>query len=187
MSATLAGEVRWSAWDGVDAGLEHLALVPDAQGVRACGVVIGATERGRFGLSYRLRIDPAWRLREAVLATTAGLELTLSTDGSGRWRDGNGRPLPQIEGCIDIDIEATPFTNTLPIRRLGLSVGDSADIAVTYVSLPDLALGTARQRYTRLSGTSTYRFESLGSEFTAELPVDAQGLVLDYPGLFRRL
>jgi hypothetical protein len=187
MSAALARDVRWSAWGGAEAGLEHLDLVPDRQGMRASGVVIGATERGRFGLSYRLLIDPAWRLREAILATTAGRELTLRADGSGSWTDADGCALPEIEGCVDIDVEATPFTNTLPIRRLALRADESAHITVAYVSLPDLALSTARQRYTRLSGTGAYRFESVGSGFTAELTVDAQGLVCEYPGLFRRL
>jgi hypothetical protein len=43
------------------------------------------------------------------------------------------------------------------------------------------------QRYTALDGAKHYRFESLDDGFTAELPVDEDGFVLDYPGLFRRL
>jgi hypothetical protein len=183
----LARTVRWSGWSGAESGLEHLELVPERHGLRASGVVIGQTDRGRFGLSYRLLIDAEWRLREAALATTAGLELMLTSDGSGRWADGNGQALPEIDGCVDLDIEATPFTNTLPIRRLGLTEGGRAEISVAYVSVPELDLSIARQRYSRLHGAHAYRFESLASGFTAELAVDAQGLVLDYPGLFRRL
>ena len=46
------------------------------------------------------------------------------------------------------------------------------------------------QRYTRLEtgdGGGLYRFLSLDGGFTADLPVDLDGLVLDYPGLFRRV
>ena len=186
MPEPLPESLRWSAWSGAEAGLEHLEMRAQAAGIVACGVVAGSTERGAFGLSYRLVLDEGWRLREADLATASGRRLALSADGNGTWRDETGRVLPELAGCIDIDIEATPFTNTLPIRRLGLAEGESAAIRVAYVSLPELALSSARQRYTRL-GPGHYRFESLEGSFTAELPVDRHGLVLYYPGLFRRL
>ena len=152
----------------------------------ASGIVVGATDRGPFGLYYRLVIDPGWHLREATFATAAGTRLSLLADGFGGWQDGDGRGLPELTGCIDIDIEATPFTNTLPIRRLGLGRGESATIRVAYVSLPGLELTCAAQRYTSLDGDRHYRFESLDSGFTADLRVDSHAIVLDYPGLFRR-
>ena len=46
-----------------------------------------------------------------------------------------------------------------------------------------------RQRYTRLRGDaqgSVYLYESLESDFRSELPVDGDGLFLEYPGYFRR-
>jgi hypothetical protein len=89
-----------------------------------------------------------------------------------------------------VDLLPTPFTNTLPIRRLRLAVGDSREILVAYVTVPGLELSAARQRYTRLEprdGRDVYRFEGLGSGFVAEVTVDAEGLVVDYPGLFRRV
>ena len=107
------------------------------------------------------------------------------------WRDAaGGHPLPDLQGCIDVYIRVTPATNTLPIRRLGLAVGDSRDIAVAYVPLPqgagDLRPRRVMQRYTRLDGPGRYRYEGLDSGFVAEIEVDAAGLVLDYPGVFRR-
>jgi hypothetical protein len=107
------------------------------------------------------------------------------SDGAGHWRRADGAPLPELDGCIDPDISMTPFTNTLPIRRLGLGIGDTAEIGVAYVLVPELSLRAAPQRYTRL-GDRLWRFESLDSGFTADLTVDAEGLVVDYPGLFRR-
>ena len=97
--------------------------------------------------------------------------------------------MPELDGCIDVDISATPFTNTLPIRRLGLEPGESEELAVTYVRVPELLVGAERQRYSCLEAQANgelYRFEALPSGFTAELPIDAEGLVIDYPGLFRR-
>jgi uncharacterized protein len=115
--------------------------------------------------------------------------IELLADGEGRWNGRGGEPVPELDGCIDVDISATPFTNTLPIRRLGLESGESEELMITYVRVPELLVGPERQRYgcleTQTDG-GLYRFEALPSGFTAELPVDAEGLVIDYPGLFRR-
>jgi hypothetical protein len=79
----------------------------------------------------------------------------------------------------------TPFTNTLAIRRLGLKVGQAAEIKVAYVLVPELRLRAAPQRYTRLA-ERRWRFDGLDLDFTADLTVDADGFVVEYPGLFRR-
>ena len=111
-------------------------------------------------------------------------------DGAGRWTTASGDALPVLDGCIDVDISATPFTNTLPIRRLALHPGEARDLDVEYVSVPDLAVMLDGQRYTCLErGTQggLYVYASLDSAFRADLAVDADGLVLDYPELFRRV
>jgi hypothetical protein len=85
---------------------------------------------------------------------------------------------------------ATPFTNTLPIRRLTWQPGDSAELNMVYVKLPTLEVVPTPQQYTCLeSGPDggLYRYESVTSGYTNELPVDAEGLVIDYPGIWRRV
>jgi hypothetical protein len=114
----------------------------------------------------------------------------LLADGEGHWKRASGEPLPELDGCIDVDISATPFTNTLPIRRLGLKPGESEELTVVYVRVPELLIGPERQCYGCLEAQADgglYRFEALPSGFIADLPVDAGGLMLDYPGLFRRV
>ncbi|HYS06949.1 MAG TPA: putative glycolipid-binding domain-containing protein [Candidatus Dormibacteraeota bacterium] len=103
--------------------------------------------------------------------------------------DGAGTALTDLDGCIDLDIAATPFTNTLPIRRLGLRPGGAADVEVVYIAVPDLRVSRVRQRYCCLraeKGCGVYLYENLQNGFRAELPVDADGLVLDYPEQWRR-
>ena len=62
-----------------------------------------------------------------------------------------------------------------------------------YIAVPQLQIAVVEQRYTCLEVThhsGHYRYESLNngvSWYTAELPVDGDGLVIDYPGLFRRV
>jgi hypothetical protein len=113
--------------------------------------------------------------------------LDLSSDGAGRWTDRSGTPLPDLAGAIDVDLTATPFTNTLPIRRLGLRSGQAETITVVYVEVPALTVVASRQRYTCLEPGRRYRFESLDSGFTRDIEVDDDGLVLTYPDLFRRV
>jgi uncharacterized protein len=146
-------------------------------------------ERGPFRLTYRLTWDDAWRLRAAELVATDEREtrmLSLRTD-DGRWLDGDGRLIPELDGCLDIDIWPTPFTNSFPIRRETMAVGERREFRMAWVFAPDLTVEPQPQAYTRVAD-HLYLFESLdGSGFSAELPVDADGIVLDYPGLFRRV
>src|SRR3989442_276922 len=92
-----------------------------------------------------------------------------------------------LDGALDVDLTATPFTNTLPIRRLGLAAGRTAEILTVYVRVPELSVEADRQRYTCLEPMRRYRFESVDGDFTRDLEEDAHGLVVVYPGLFRRV
>jgi hypothetical protein len=184
-------EAAWSRLDGP--GLEHLRLRVGEGGIEADGVVIGEEGGTCFRARYGIRCDQRWRTRELILDPLDGSDpLHLSSDGEGDWRDALGSALPELRGCIDVDLSVTPFTNTLPIRRLDLREGESSEIAVVYVNVPVMELGTSRQRYTcleRSPGGGLYRYadEGLFRGFTADLPVDGEGLVLDYPGIFRRM
>jgi hypothetical protein len=154
-------------------------------------MVIGLEAGLPFRIGYEVHCDERWRVREvrAAAPDSGRPVLELLTDGEGHWKRGGGEPIPELDGCIDIDISATPFTNTLPIRRLGLMPGESTDVDVAYIRVPELLVGPERQRYGCLEEQTDgglYRFEALPSGFNAELPVDAEGLVIDYPGLFRR-
>jgi uncharacterized protein len=184
-------EAAWSRWDGP--GLEHLRLRVREGGIEADGVVVGEEGGTCFRARYVIRCNQHWRTRELILDPLDGSDpLHLSSDGEGDWRDASESALPELRGCIDVDLSVTPFTNTLPIRRLDLREGESSDMAVVYVNVPVMELGTSRQAYTCLErgpGSGLYRYEDRGifKGFTADLPVDENGLVLDYPGIFRRI
>lgn len=168
-------------------GLEHLLLT---EGV-ADSVVLAFDEEGvPFRLTYRLTWDESWRLRDAelVVATEHSTRsLRLQTDGQGHWRHGDGRAIDKLDGCLDVDIWPTPFTNSFPIRREPMVVGERQQFRMAWIFAPELAVQPQPQAYTRLADR-LYLFESLdGSGFKAELSVDENGIVLDYPGLFRRV
>jgi hypothetical protein len=184
MSRTVVA--RWRDWSGE--GLEHLVLREGPDGIRADSVVVGAEDGELFGARYRILCDIGWRARRLEVSLVGDdRRLDLSSDGGGHWTDPSGAPRPDLAGAIDVDLTSTPFTNTLPIRRLGLRSGQSETIRVVYVRLPDLSVTTNRQRYTCLEPGPRYRYESVDSDFAREIEVDNDRLVVTYPGLFRRV
>jgi hypothetical protein len=187
--------VLWAPWEAP--GLEHLRLEMGAETISADGAIIAVFNGEVFRASYQIVCDSAWRVREVrILAShPAATVLHLHVDGDGRWSNTSGELLSELDGCIDVDFAATPFTNTQPIRRLDLQVRETAEIAVVYIDAPSLDVTPVQQRYTYLESSvdgARYRFEALPypalpSGFTAELSVDTDGLVSDYPPLFRRI
>jgi hypothetical protein len=168
-------------------GLEHLLL---AERWADSVVLAFDEEHGPFRLTYRLIWDESWRLRDAELIVATGRStrtLSLRTDGQGNWRYCDGRPINELHGCVDIDIWPTPFTNSFPIRRETMAVGERRQFRMAWIFVPDLTVQPQSQAYTRRADR-LYLFENLdGSGFRAELPLDEDGIVLDYPNLFRRV
>ncbi len=192
-------------------GMEHLRLVQREDGIHADGQVIAVVDDVPARVHYHIRCDPVWRVRElrVELLDEAGFSsmddpssvdnpragvnpaptLHVYADGQGHWAMASGDALPDLDGCIDVDISVTPFTNTLPIRRLALAPGAFQEIVVAYIKVPDITLQPFKQRYTCLNiqeQGGTYRYASIVSGFTADLSVDNEGLVISYPGIFQR-
>jgi len=172
------------AWAAVTwPGLEHVIGCSSDTGFHADSLLL-MFESGPARVSYQLDCDAGWRFRELIItvAGTSGERSLVLTAADGRWRtDGTDRP--DLAGCVDIDINCTPLTNTLPIRRLTWSPGAAVDLSIAYVSVPELDVQPVRQRYTKLAA-GLYRYES--GSFRADLPVDEGGFVLDYPGIWAR-
>ena len=175
---------RWLPLAGE--GMEHLTLERNDSRITATGVVSGRAGAEPFGAWYRLALDAAWQVRQLSVHLTDSRWLIATSRQAGKWLDGDGRPLKALDGCIDVDLACTPFTNTLPIRRLSWQPGMSRDFDMLYVDFAGLEMRRDRQRYTCLS-PARFRYEGLDSDFSAEIAIDSDGLVTDYAGLFRRL
>lgn len=176
---------RWSDWRG--GTIEHLVLTQDVDRIVADGVFVSAGG-DPYAARYRITCDPAWRVRRLDIEVVGrGRRLVLNSNGAGRWVDGASSPVPLLEGAIDVDLTITPFTNTIPIRRLQLARGESAEVSVAYIRVPELTVSNDPQRYTCLELGRRYRHDSLDREFARELETDNHGLVVTYPDYFRRL
>jgi hypothetical protein len=177
-------------WERADRpGKESFLLSEDDRGVRLEGSLTLESE-GSWRIRYEIAAGPDWDTRAARVEAEAGdvsRELVLEVDASRRWKSpASGREIPELAGCVDVDVSFSPSTNVLPIRRLGLAVGESADVVAAWILLPRLDVKPLSQRYTRVA-ERRYRYESRGGVFAVELDVDARGLVLDYPPFWKRV
>jgi hypothetical protein len=157
---------------------------PEAIKVRSA--IVGEADNDRHGVLYEINLTPDWIFESILLQRTDGVMTVLSRGKHGEWFDAQVEELPELKGCIDIDFEMTPFTNTLPIRRAPLAIGETRRFRMAYIPADTLEPYPVDQIYTRL-GERLYRFETADGSFTADISVDEDGLITDYPGLFERV
>jgi hypothetical protein len=144
----------------------------------------GHPQRRTARLDYLVVCDANWQTRSARVSGWVGDEtvsIEISVDDARRWRL-NGMEVREVEGCVDIDLNFSPSTNMLPIRRLRLNVGDEVSATAAWLSFPDFKLEPLDQSYRRVSN-SGYRYES-GGGFVAQLSVNEAGFVTGYPNLW---
>lgn len=92
-----------------------------------------------------------------------------------------------IVGAIDIDLGWSPSTNTLPIKRLKLEIGQtSGEFIAASVHFPELTLQPLPQEYVRLTDRQ-YRYSIRSGAFVANLSVEDDDLVLEYEGFWQRI
>jgi hypothetical protein len=174
--------VMWQPYDGPGAERAVVESTPD--GYRIAGTSLLVAESSTHEIRYTILADAEWRTRTVgahVQGPGADRRLALHADGTGAWSVGD-EPLVDLFGALDVDLAWTPATNTLPIRRLDLPIGGSAEIVVARVAFPEHDVARRRQRYTRIDA-STYRLETNGD--AVDLVVHEAGVVTDYPGGWR--
>lgn len=176
-------------WKGLYyTSMENCMLTGNATGFVVNSQVTGLFENKIMRIDYQLQLDHTWKTL-SIIASSRQAEhtnaLSFTGDGEGNWRF-NDKPAPEFNGCIDVDISVTPFTNSLPVKRLKLNINEQQLIKVFYINLPDEKLQVMEQRYTKLSDTE-YLYQNVGSHFEAVISLDKNGLVVNYPGIFERI
>jgi len=149
------------------------------------GTAVFSHEQQPCRLDYQILCDAAWRTLAAHVKGWLGntlIDIKIRTDPARHWWL-NDAEQPQVMGCIDIDLNFSPSTNLLPIRRLNLAIGETADVKAAWLRFPAFKLEPFPQQYIRLDERA-YRYESAGGQFVADLKVNRSGLVVDYPGLW---
>jgi hypothetical protein len=170
-------------------------LLSPTGGLRALGRMVRAVDGDEpFTASYRVITGEGGQLgRVSLTSATAGRErhLTLNRTEDGVWLldTGSGGSRSEFEGAQDVDLAYSPLFNTLPIRRLGLHrLQGQSELTVVFVTLPELEVEVVTQAYRTVSTAPDGAVVGFSWEdFSAELRLDADGLVIDYPSVARRV
>lgn len=160
-------------------GLDRCLLTEGPDGARIEGTILRAWQGMPVEVHYRVISDLQWSTREVEVVLDMPkdhLRLVLEADGQGSWTR-ESQAWPDLDGCLDVDLGMTPATNTLPLRRLQLEIGQAAEVSAAWVAFPDLTVSRLDQTYERVD-EHRYRYRS--GPFAADLLVDHDGLVLDY-------
>jgi hypothetical protein len=174
-----------AAWQHVEArrGFEVL--------FNSTRVLVGHTTAQEEGevwwVGYRIELDAAWRTSRAEVAgrSRAGLRQTVLDRHDGDTWTVDGVRVPALDGCPDVDLESSAVTNTLPVHRARFPVGEAVSCPAAYVRT-DLTVERLEQTYT-WRGELCFDYMCPAFEFACELRYDRSGLVLDYPGIARRV
>jgi hypothetical protein len=185
-----------SAWthSGVRAGFEVLFAEATDRGHVLRGHTTAVEGPEAWSVGYRIEVDRQWctRLAEVRGVSAAGtvrttIERIERAEGL-RWLvDGVLRP--ELDGCLDVDLESSAVTNTLPVHRLDLVPGETHSAPAVFVRAGDLAVERLEQRYqlrNRTSAEITFDYVSSTFDFACELSFDTSGLILKYPGIATR-
>lgn len=185
---------RTAAWHHHESrtGFEVVVFTAGPSRLDLRGSTAAVEDGEAWAVHYDIALDRAWRTTGATvggLSADGPREVTLEVDASGHWRvDGSARP--DLDGCLDVDLEASACTNTIPVHRMNLGVGDGADAPAAYVRAADLAVERLEQRYLRIDDTGgphrRYEYSAPAFGVTTPITCDDAGLVLTYPGIARR-
>lgn len=149
------------------------------------GTAVFSSDDRPCRLSYGVACDANWNTRRGTVSGWLGddvsIELSIEVR-EHRWYL-NGVEISATNGCIDLDLNFSPATNLLPIRRLNLEVGQRAEVQAAWLRFPTFELEPLAQIYTRLD-EFTYRYSSNGGKFVRDLTVNDAGFVTDYPGFW---
>jgi hypothetical protein len=185
-------------------GAEFTEIVIEGRRLAASGIAIGSAPIA-YRLDYQLETYEDF-ITSGLLVTTKGegwsrhLDLRRSTSGGWTIRTEMegflalpepGGDEAEISDALDCDLGLSPLTNSMPVLRHGLlRSGGPLDFLMAWVSVPDLAVHASLQQYrfvrTR-GGVAIVRYRSLDSDFVADLSFDSDGLVVNYPGIGRRI
>ena len=176
-------------WRGLgELSLQHFRLQEYFGGFLLNGRILSIQNQQPAEIFYVVMCDRGWRTQEVHVGLTNGSDTTqfqIRRDELNQWfRD--GERISDLDGVVDIDLSVSPATNTLPIRRLALDIGESRAVDAAWVRFPELTLERLDQRYTRLDARR-YRYESGGGSFSAEIEVDDHGVVARYSDLWERV
>ncbi|WP_082811406.1 putative glycolipid-binding domain-containing protein [Mycobacterium simiae] len=173
--------------------MESVRVQVSGKRIKATGrIVAAATDTNpAFGAFYELQTDDSGATKRFGLTITLAereRQLAIARDEENMWMitDHQGERREGYQGALDVDVVFSPFFNALPIRRLGLHEhADTTTLPMVYVNVPEMSVTPATVSYASEGGLDGIKLRSPVADTTVS--VDADGFILDYPGLAERI
>jgi hypothetical protein len=166
-------------------GFEVVRFATHGRGTVLTGTTVGVEEGIPWSIHYVIEVGDDWHVRRASATDHAGHQLEIEADGAGSWLV-NGEQHPQLKECLDLDFEASVVTNTLPVHRLSLRVGEEGESSAAYIRTIGLGVERLDQTYRRLAddgGMLAFDYRSPRFGYRDTLHFGTDGLAVDYPGI----
>ncbi|MCM1566422.1 MAG: putative glycolipid-binding domain-containing protein [Dehalobacter sp.] len=159
-----------------------------SKGIYGHGLAVGRTDRGiPFAMEYDIALTEDWDIKEVWIRSLLDEHVIKLLRRGDRWYDGKGKHLAEFEGVELVDISISPFTNTLPIRRLQFEGEKTQKVDVIYFDENKFSISRLQQIYSKV-GERIYRYQDiLLPDFVSDITVDSKGLVMDFPKMFKRV
>lgn len=180
--------IRNIVWKGLDSDTLEFCSISFGECILVKSTIVGCSDGIPLKAEYEIQLSKNWLISSATIKTRLGngeQSLQLVHNGHGKWF-GNDREWKHLEGCLDIDISLSPFTNSLPLNRVQPEHLQEIKIAVVYIDILHFAITLEKQSYTR-KADQLYGFSTERGDFTANIETDELNLVTRYPTLFERL
>ena len=183
-------------------GVEFAEIAIARAHLTATGVAVG-TAPLPYRLDYELETGTGFvtaRMRVTSRGEGWRRELDLRRDENGLWsvaanEEGDvdlppaGGDTTRFADALDCDLALSPVTNMMPVLRHHLLRGGGPfELTVAWVAVPALAVQADAQRYRHVRSADDHhvvRFEAIDGSFAADITVDADAVVIDYPSIAR--
>jgi hypothetical protein len=175
------GKARSRMWVSLaTTSLERFVMSQSATGQRLSGLILRLHDGVPYEVRYQIEVDHSWITRQVEIELDNGgrRRLAMIRAVEAKWQL-DGQPAPALDGCLDVDLEWSPSTNTLPIRRLADTLGGEQAVKAAWVRLPSLRVEPLEQTYQPI-GPRRYLYRA--GTFEVEIEVDDESLVTNYAG-----
>jgi hypothetical protein len=186
----MASLIAHALWKRLDTpGHDAAFLFSLDNGFELRGTAVFRSAQGPARIAYRVELDLGWSARAGSVTGEMGTSLIahdIRRDDGG-WRL-DGAVVEGLAHLHDLDFGFTPATNMTALRRVGLAVGDQAELPAAWfdVETPRPQLVDLPQHYERRSETA-YFYRSPSASYQAVLDMAPNGFTRRYPGLWKMI
>jgi uncharacterized protein len=175
--------------------MESVRVQLSGNRIKANGRIVAAAAdtHPAFAVYYDLQTGETGatkRLGMTVTLADRERQLSVARDEENMWliTDQRGESRAAFDGALDVDVVFSPFFNVLPIRRHGLHERPgSVTVPTIYVTLPDVSVNAALVSYSSAAAGPAEGIKVHSPVADTTLTVDADGFIVDYPGLAERI